>query len=300
MRSPSRRNVVSSEIAASTPRASPKSVTTTRPSRAAQHVVRLEVAMHEPGGVRGGEPAAGRDERRVISRALRGVARSQSASVSPSISSIATKSRPPAVPTSCTVTTLRMREPRHRARFAQQPLARIVAAVAAAQHLQRDAALEIGIERRVDDAHPAGAEPALEAIATEMSPIGAVGPLDAEPGAVAVCASSSPPACQLPPSASRGYTGCYTDAVTTSHAGYHLTPLTTNRVNALAAQFTPEERKVILHQGTEPAFCGLLLDNKQAGTYVCRLCGLPLFASNAKFESGPAGRASSARSIPIT
>jgi peptide-methionine (R)-S-oxide reductase len=43
---------------------------------------------------------------------------------------------------------------------------------------------------------------------------------------------------------------------------------------------------VILHQGTERAFCGLFLDNKKQGTYVCRLCGLPLFASDAKFESG--------------
>jgi peptide-methionine (R)-S-oxide reductase len=43
---------------------------------------------------------------------------------------------------------------------------------------------------------------------------------------------------------------------------------------------------VILHQGTERPFCGLLLDNKQAGVYTCRLCGLPLFSSKAKFESG--------------
>lgn len=74
--------------------------------------------------------------------------------------------------------------------------------------------------------------------------------------------------------------------MTTSHAGYDLTPLSPARVTALAAEFTPEERHVILHQGTERPFCGLLLDNKQAGTYACRLCGLPLFASNAKFESG--------------
>ncbi|HEY1813917.1 MAG TPA: peptide-methionine (R)-S-oxide reductase MsrB [Kofleriaceae bacterium] len=74
--------------------------------------------------------------------------------------------------------------------------------------------------------------------------------------------------------------------MTTSHAGYDLTPLSTERVNALAESFTPDERHVILHQGTESPFCGLLLDNKQAGTYACRLCGLPLFASNAKFESG--------------
>ena len=72
----------------------------------------------------------------------------------------------------------------------------------------------------------------------------------------------------------------------TSKSGYDVTRLSDDRVNALAADFTPEERHVILHQGTERPFCGLFLDNKQAGTYVCRLCGLPLFASKAKFESG--------------
>jgi peptide-methionine (R)-S-oxide reductase len=72
----------------------------------------------------------------------------------------------------------------------------------------------------------------------------------------------------------------------TSAAGFDVTPLSADRVAALAAGFTPEERHVILHQGTERPFCGLLLDNKQPGAYTCRLCGLPLFASNAKFESG--------------
>jgi peptide-methionine (R)-S-oxide reductase len=74
--------------------------------------------------------------------------------------------------------------------------------------------------------------------------------------------------------------------VTTSHSGFDITPLAPQRITALAADFTPEERQVILHQGTERAFCGLFLDNKQPGTYVCRLCGLPLFKSDAKFESG--------------
>lgn len=72
----------------------------------------------------------------------------------------------------------------------------------------------------------------------------------------------------------------------TSRTGFDLGPLPAARVEALAAGFTPEERHVILHQGTERPFCGLLLDNKQAGAYVCRLCGLPLFQSDAKFESG--------------
>lgn len=72
----------------------------------------------------------------------------------------------------------------------------------------------------------------------------------------------------------------------TSRSGYDVTRLTDDRVQNLASGFTPEERHVILHQGTERPFCGLLLDNKNPGTYVCRLCNLPLFASNAKFQSG--------------
>lgn len=71
-----------------------------------------------------------------------------------------------------------------------------------------------------------------------------------------------------------------------SSSGFDLTPLSKDRIDALAADFTPEERHVILHQGTERPFCGLFLDNKKAGTYTCRLCGLPLFKSDSKFNSG--------------
>jgi methionine-R-sulfoxide reductase len=39
-------------------------------------------------------------------------------------------------------------------------------------------------------------------------------------------------------------------------------------------------------KGTERAFCGNLLDNKQQGVYSCVCCGLPLFSSAAKFNSG--------------
>ena len=74
--------------------------------------------------------------------------------------------------------------------------------------------------------------------------------------------------------------------MTTSRSGYDLTPLATDRITALASDFTEEERRVILHQGTERPFCGLFLDNKKAGAYTCRLCGLPLFKSDAKFNSG--------------
>lgn len=72
----------------------------------------------------------------------------------------------------------------------------------------------------------------------------------------------------------------------TSASGYDLTPLSTEQIERLAAGLTPEERRVLLDHGTERAFCGNLLDNKKEGTYVCRLCALPLFTSKSKFNSG--------------
>ena len=71
-----------------------------------------------------------------------------------------------------------------------------------------------------------------------------------------------------------------------SAAGHDLTPPAADELDRLAAALTPEERRVLLHQGTERPFCGGLLANKEAGVYRCRLCGLPLFRSAAKFESG--------------
>jgi peptide methionine sulfoxide reductase msrA/msrB len=71
-----------------------------------------------------------------------------------------------------------------------------------------------------------------------------------------------------------------------SKSGYDITPLPPERVEELAERLTPEEAKIILAKGTEPAFCGTLLDNKKEGTYICRLCGLPLFSSDSKFDSG--------------
>jgi peptide-methionine (R)-S-oxide reductase len=75
-------------------------------------------------------------------------------------------------------------------------------------------------------------------------------------------------------------------AQTTSTSGYDLRPLNPVEREKFAASLTPEERHVILHQGTERPFCGTMLNNKKAGLYACRLCGLPLYRANAKFESG--------------
>ena len=51
-------------------------------------------------------------------------------------------------------------------------------------------------------------------------------------------------------------------------------------------RLTPEQFAIVRAKGTERAFCGTLLDNKKHGYYVCVACGLPLFNSNAKFNSG--------------
>ncbi len=52
------------------------------------------------------------------------------------------------------------------------------------------------------------------------------------------------------------------------------------------AQLTPEQFRVARTEGTERAFCGVFHDNHKDGVYSCVGCGLPLFRSDTKFESG--------------
>jgi len=49
---------------------------------------------------------------------------------------------------------------------------------------------------------------------------------------------------------------------------------------------TPEQYQVLRKEGTERAFTGKYWDNHAAGTYVCAACGLDLFSSDTKFDSG--------------
>jgi peptide-methionine (R)-S-oxide reductase len=75
-------------------------------------------------------------------------------------------------------------------------------------------------------------------------------------------------------------------SATTSASGFDLGPLNETERQKLAQHLNAEEKRVLLNQGTEPPFCGGLLDNKESGAYVCKLCGLPIFKSTAKFNSG--------------
>ncbi len=51
-------------------------------------------------------------------------------------------------------------------------------------------------------------------------------------------------------------------------------------------ELTPDQYRVTREKGTERAFTGAYNDNHERGVYRCVSCGLALFSSDAKFESG--------------
>ncbi|RMF85910.1 MAG: bifunctional methionine sulfoxide reductase B/A protein [Planctomycetota bacterium] len=71
-----------------------------------------------------------------------------------------------------------------------------------------------------------------------------------------------------------------------SKSHYDITPLSAEKVAELAKKLDEESYRVTQKAGTEPPFCGNLLDNKKDGFYACIVCGLPLFSSEHKFKSG--------------
>lgn len=50
-------------------------------------------------------------------------------------------------------------------------------------------------------------------------------------------------------------------------------------------QLTANQFRITRRAGTERAFSGPLLENKEEGIYACVCCGLPLFCSDAKYDS---------------
>jgi peptide-methionine (R)-S-oxide reductase len=51
-------------------------------------------------------------------------------------------------------------------------------------------------------------------------------------------------------------------------------------------ELSPDEYKVIRQKGTEMPFTGEYVHTKDKGVYRCRACGMPLFTSNTKYDSG--------------
>ena len=51
-------------------------------------------------------------------------------------------------------------------------------------------------------------------------------------------------------------------------------------------ELTPEQYNVMFEGGTERPFTGEYFDSHEKGMYKCRACGLELFSSGTKFDSG--------------
>lgn len=64
-----------------------------------------------------------------------------------------------------------------------------------------------------------------------------------------------------------------------------FTPLEKSR-EEWRKELTPQQYAVLFEEGTERAGTSPLNDEKREGTFVCAACGLPLFTSDTKFDSG--------------
>jgi peptide-methionine (R)-S-oxide reductase len=51
-------------------------------------------------------------------------------------------------------------------------------------------------------------------------------------------------------------------------------------------ELSPEQYRILREKGTETAFTGKYWNRKDEGIYRCAACGMPLFDSETKYESG--------------
>ncbi|MBI4440998.1 peptide-methionine (R)-S-oxide reductase MsrB [Candidatus Woesearchaeota archaeon] len=55
---------------------------------------------------------------------------------------------------------------------------------------------------------------------------------------------------------------------------------------ASSSKLTPEQYHLLREKGTEAPFTGKYWNHKEKGTYVCAHCGIELFTSDTKYDSG--------------
>ena len=54
----------------------------------------------------------------------------------------------------------------------------------------------------------------------------------------------------------------------------------------MVKQLTPEQKDILLKEGTEPPGSSPIKKEKREGEYLCAACGTKLFESKSKYESG--------------
>ncbi len=139
------------------------------PVLAEQHVVGLEVAVHQARRVRGRQPSPGGDEH------IQHLAPVTRASAEPALERSAAQElhgqEHLSVEDADVVhgDDVRVRQPRHRLRLAQQPRARrvLLTLLAPLEQLERDLSIELRIVGAVDDAHRAAADAFDDQIAAD-------------------------------------------------------------------------------------------------------------------------------------
>ena len=62
--------------------------------------------------------------------------------------------------------------------------------------------------------------------------------------------------------------------------------MTNPNTEDLKSKLTQEQYHVTQESGTEQAFTGKYVNEKRTGTYMCVVCGEPLFSSDTKYDSG--------------
>ena len=109
-------------------------------------------------------------------------------------------------------------------------------------------------------------------------------------GITALAAGCAPQDVPFPATALAKETHAMVRVYVFNKEGELVGPLETPKLSLSAAEWrkrlTVEQFKVLRSSDTERPFCGILLDNKEAGVYTCAGCGLPLFSSDSKFHSG--------------
>ncbi len=102
---------------------------------------------------------------------------------------------------------------------------------------------------------------------------------------IAAC-NSAEPNYKLPIAAAQPAMEIKSDSIVPAqYADGKMIPVTKTE-DAWKKQLTEKEYYVLRQEGTERAFTGDLWDNHEKGIFVCAGCGLPLFSSETKFESG--------------